>query len=98
MAMTILSVTTFILIGALIGFLANRFLYENSSMLIDVILGIVGSLGFSWGATLFGLGKGFLAFSVWGVVLAILGAILLVWIYCFINERRNRNPSREARA
>lgn len=93
MLMNVLSVLCFTAIGALIGFLFNYFLYTSSSLSISIILGIVGSLAFSWLGKLLGLGQGFFVFSVWGMLFAILGAALLVWIYGFISKRRNNRTT-----
>lgn len=83
---TLLSVVVFIAIGGLIGFLGSR-LFEGSSLLIDILLGLVGAFGFSWLASLLGLGSGFMTFSLWGLVTGIAGAFLLVAVYGLIQRR-----------
>lgn len=82
-----LSILAFLAIGALVGFLGTR-LFEQSNLTISILLGMVGSFGFSWLAKLLGLGTGFLSFSLWGVVFGILGACVCVAIYGFIARRR----------
>lgn len=86
--MVILYVVAFVAIGAVIGFLGSR-LFEGSNPVISILLGLVGSLGLSWVASLLGLGGGFLALTLWGIVTAIIGACLLVGLYGIINKRLN---------
>lgn len=88
MLMTVVSVLVFIAIGALIGFAAKRLLFEKASATISILLGIVGSTGLSWGASLLGWGSGILGFSAWGIFAAIIGACLLSGIYGFVANRR----------
>lgn len=83
---TILCVLVFIAMGAAIGFAGNM-MSEKSNRVVSIVLGVAGSLGISWIASLLGLGAGFLAFSVWGIVFGILGACVLVGIYTVISKR-----------
>lgn len=86
MIMKVVAVLAFIAIGALIGFLANRLLFADTSLAVNILLGIAGSLGASWGMSLLGYGTGILSFSWQGIVFGILGACLLVAIYCLISR------------
>lgn len=83
----LLPILAFLAIGGLVGFLGTR-LFEGTSMAVSLLLGVLGSFGASWIAKLLGLGAGFLAFSLWGVVFGIIGACLLVAIYGLIARRR----------
>lgn len=86
MIMKVMAVLAFIAIGALVGFLAYRFLFAASSLVIHILLGIAGSLGASWGMGLLGFGTGILSFSWQGIVFGILGACLLVAIYGLVGR------------
>lgn len=86
---TFLSILVFAAIGLLVGFLATR-LFNGISMMVSVLLGLLGSFGISWLAKLLGLGTGFLSLSVWGVVMGIVGACLIVAIYGLIARRSQR--------
>ena len=86
MIMKVVAVLAFIAIGALIGFLAYRFLFSSTSLVIHVLLGIAGSLGASWGMSLLGYGAGILAFSWQSIVFGILGACILVAVYGLIGR------------
>lgn len=80
------SVLLFIAIGALAGILGARF-FKGTSLVFDIILGLVGSLGFSWLTGWLGFGTGFFALSLWGVIFGIFGACLIVAIYGCLNKR-----------
>lgn len=89
---TFLSVLIFVAIGALIGVLFSR-LFEGTSLVVGILLGLAGSFGFSWLASLLGLGSGFLTISVWGVVFGVVGACLLTVIYGFIAQRASKRTT-----
>lgn len=80
---TFLSVLVFIAIGAGGGYLMAR-QYSETSLLANVMVGIGGSLVLSWLMKLIGVGLGFTAFSFWGIVFGIAGALLAPWLYCLI--------------
>lgn len=82
----ILAVLVFIAIGAAIGFVGSL-LSDSSNRMISIVVGVAGSLAISWIASLLGLGAGFLAFSLWGIILGILGAAAAVGIYVAISRR-----------
>lgn len=83
---TILCILVFAIIGAAIGF-AGTLLSDQGNKVLSIILGVVGSLGVSWIASLLGLGAGFLAFSLWGIIFGVLGACILVGVYAMTNRR-----------
>lgn len=84
--MAIVSVAVFLVIGIAIGF-AGSMLFPQSNKLLSILLGAVGSIGLSWVAKLLGFGAGFLSFSLWGIIAAIVGACLLTAIYGVIAKR-----------
>lgn len=86
MIMTILSVLAFLVIGAVIGYVACYF-FDRSSIPLSILLGMIGSVGLSWCAKLLGVGAGILSFSLWGIVAGILGACLLVVGYGILSRR-----------
>lgn len=83
---TFVCVLIFAAVGLIIGFLGSR-LFAGASLLISLLLGLVGSFGVSWLASLLNLGAGFLHFSWWGLIMGIVGACLAVAIYGFIARR-----------
>ncbi len=68
-----------IIIGAVAGFLAEKIMNANMGLLMNIVLGIVGALvgGFLITQILgFGDGEGLIE----SIVVATLGAILVVWV------------------
>ena len=67
-----------LVIGALCGFVANKIMGGNSgSILKNIILGLVGGLVGGFIGNLLGVGGGWIT----GVILAIGGACLVVWLW-----------------
>jgi len=66
-----------ILIGGLAGWLAEKVMKSNTGLLMNIVLGIVGSIVFSAILQAFGFfGSGWIAFLVTGFV----GACLLIYL------------------
>ena len=71
-----------LVIGVIAGFLARAIVPGDDSMSVGatIVLGIVGSfLGGFLGNLL--TGSGLNGFSLWSVLLAIVGSLILLWIY-----------------
>lgn len=92
---TLVCILIFAAVGLLVGFLGSR-LFGGSSLLLSLLLGLVGSFGVSWLASLLKLGTGFITFSWWGLVMGILGASLAVGIYGFIVRRQEERQHQTA--
>jgi len=88
-----------IIVSGFAGYVASRFINKTGSgLLMDIVIGIVG--GFVGGfivnhVPIFsGLGghEGFAGFII-EVVVAILGAMLVIWLYDMIFRRRHGTPA-----
>ena len=76
-----------IVVGAIAGFLAEKIMKADMGLLMNIILGIVGALvgGFLITSILgFGDGEGLIE----SIVVATLGAVLVVWVANKLKERR----------
>lgn len=89
------SVLVFILLGVGGGFLLTR-RYNETSLLTNILLGIAGSLVLSWLMKLIGVGMGFTAFSFWGIVFGIIGALLAPFIYCTVASKKQEPETKPA--
>ncbi len=78
---------TWIIVGAIAGLLAKWIVpgREPGGIIVTIILGIVGGLLGGWLANLLGLGTGGF---IWNIILATIGAILLILIYNAVTRRR----------
>jgi len=76
-----MSVLAWIVLGLIAGFIASNILNRSGQgLLLDIVLGIVGAVvgGFLFsaiGAT------GITGFNLWSILVAIAGAVVMLWIY-----------------
>jgi len=77
-----------IILGLIAGFIASKLVNKSGSgILLDMVIGIVGALvGGEIGAKL-GLGGLETFWSPWTWLLAILGAVIVLWIYNMVARR-----------
>jgi uncharacterized membrane protein YeaQ/YmgE (transglycosylase-associated protein family) len=74
-----MSILLWIVFGALAGWIASLVMRTRQGLLLDIVVGIIGAVigGFIFRA--FGA-AGVSGFNVYSLLVAILGAILLLWI------------------
>jgi len=79
-----------IVIGAIVG-VAAKFIMpgkDPGGIIVTIILGILGGIVGGWLFGVLGLGGG----GLMGFVGAVIGAILLLWIYRMVVGRRAHTP------
>lgn len=76
-----------IVLGALAGWIAKAIMKEEGGLLKNIIVGIIGALV---GGFLFGLagGEGVNDFSLYSLFVAVVGAIVLIFVVRLITGRR----------
>ena len=77
-----MSILAWIVLGLIAGAIAKAIMPGNDpgGFIVTILIGIVGAfLGGFLGNVL--TGRGLEGFSIWSVILAIVGSILLLWIY-----------------
>ena len=72
-----------IVLGALAGWLASLITRSSTGILMDIILGIVGAIAGAFVMSFFGQ-PGITGFNLYSLVVAIVGAIILIWIGRFL--------------
>jgi uncharacterized membrane protein YeaQ/YmgE (transglycosylase-associated protein family) len=74
-------------LGLIAGFIASKiFVGSGQGMLMDIVLGIVGAVvgGYLFNA----LGStGITGFNLWSMFVAVVGAVVLLWLYHLIAGR-----------
>lgn len=88
-----MSVLAWIVLGLLAGAIAKAIMpgRDPGGILVTMLIGIVGAfLGGFLGNTL--TGSGLSGFSLWSLVLAVLGALILLWIYRMTTRPRRTLP------
>ena len=76
-----------IIVGLIAGVLASFVMGGGFGIIGDIIIGIVGAfIGGFIGNMI--TGQGVNGFSLWSILLAIVGSLLLLWIYRLTTGRR----------
>ncbi len=76
-----MNILLWIVMGALAGWIASMIMKTNSQQgcLIDIVVGIVGAFLGGFLFETFG-GTGVTGFNIWSLLVAIVGAVVLLWI------------------
>ncbi len=76
-----------IIVGLIAGFLASKIMKTNTSLLTELILGIVGAVVGGFIASLVGLGDLMTGFNLTSIIVALIGAIIVIAVYRFIRRK-----------
>ena len=84
-----MSIIAWLILGLIAGFIASK-LYAGSGqgIVIDIVFGIVGAFV---GGFLFNMlgGAGVTGFNLYSMFVAVIGAVVVLWIYHAVTGRRN---------
>ena len=84
-----MSIIAWLVLGLIAGFVASK-LYAGSGQgaVVDILLGIVGAVvgGFLFNAL---GGAGVTGFNLYSMLVAIVGAVVVLWIYHAVTGRRS---------
>jgi uncharacterized membrane protein YeaQ/YmgE (transglycosylase-associated protein family) len=86
-----MGILTWIIVGAIAGAIGKLIMPgdDPGGFIITILLGIAGAIVGGFIASALGLGA-VSGFNFWSIIIAILGAILLLWIYRLVVSRRAR--------
>lgn len=77
-----------IILGLIAGFIASKIVdAHGQGVVLDIVLGIVGALVGGWIFRLFG-SVGVTGLNIWSLIVAVVGAIVVLWVYHQIVGRR----------
>ena len=78
----LISLLLWLLFGALVGWIAGIIMKSKSSLLMNIIFGIIGSIVGGFIASLLGLGNlgGSFVFNIWNILISTAGACLVIFI------------------
>lgn len=74
-----------IILGGLAGWVANMIMKEDGGLLKNIILGVIGGVVGGGIVQLLG-GSGVNGFNIYSFVVAVLGAVLLIWIVRMVKK------------
>jgi uncharacterized membrane protein YeaQ/YmgE (transglycosylase-associated protein family) len=83
-----MGIIAWIILGLIAGWIASKIMHgSGSGLMINLVLGVVGA--FVGGILISALGGvGITGFNLWSLVVAVLGAVVVLWIYNAIASRR----------
>ncbi len=76
-----------IVLGLIAGFIANKLVSgSGAGILMDIVIGIVGAIVGGFIGSKIGVG-GLEGFSLWSILLAVLGAVIVLVLYRAVASR-----------
>jgi uncharacterized membrane protein YeaQ/YmgE (transglycosylase-associated protein family) len=76
-----MSVIGWIILGLIAGFIASKIVNRSGEgLLLDIVLGIVGGVVGGWLFSFFGA-EGVTGFNLYSMIVAVIGAIVVLFIY-----------------
>lgn len=83
-----MGIIAWIILGLIAGFIASKIVNKSGQgAVMDIVLGIVGALVGGFLVSIIG-GAGITGFNIWSILVAIFGAIVVLWIYHAVAGRR----------
>ena len=83
-----MSIIGWILLGLIAGFIASKIVNKSGEgFFLDIVLGIVGAIVGGFLFSLFGA-SGVTGFNLYSMIVAIIGAIIVLVIYHAVTSRR----------
>lgn len=74
----------FVLVGAIAGFLAGKVMKMDANLVMMIVLGVIGGLAGGWGFSFLGISLG--AGMVGEIIVAAVGAVVLIWVYKMVAQ------------
>jgi uncharacterized membrane protein YeaQ/YmgE (transglycosylase-associated protein family) len=82
-----MSVLAWIVLGLIAGFIASKiYVGSGQGLLLNIVLGIVGAVVGGYLFTALGA-TGITGFNIWSMIVAIIGAVVVLWLYNAIANR-----------
>ena len=83
-----MSIIGWIIFGLITGFIASKIVNKTGQgVLMDIVLGVIGAVVGGFLFAQFGV-EGVTGFNLYSMVVAIIGAIVVIWLYHMISSRR----------
>ncbi len=83
-----MSILGWIIFGVIAGFIASKIVNKTGEgFILDLVLGVVGAVVGGWLFTRFGY-DGVTGFNIYSMIVAVIGAVIVLFIYHAIAGRR----------
>jgi uncharacterized membrane protein YeaQ/YmgE (transglycosylase-associated protein family) len=82
-----MSIIGWVILGLIAGFIASKIVNkQGEGVLLDIVLGVVGAIVGGFIFNFFGA-AGVTGLNIWSMIVAVIGAIVVLWIYHAIAGR-----------
>lgn len=90
-----MNIISWIILGALAGWIASIIMRKNSQMggFANIVVGILGALIGGLVVQFVG-GRGVTGFNIWSLVVAVIGAVILLWIVNIFTKNKSGSEQR----
>jgi uncharacterized membrane protein YeaQ/YmgE (transglycosylase-associated protein family) len=86
-----MSIVAWIVLGLIAGFIASKLVNKSGEgVVLDIVLGVVGAVVGGWLFSLLGM-AGVSGLNIYSLVVAVIGAVVLLFAYHAITGRRTRS-------
>ncbi|HEY1751295.1 MAG TPA: GlsB/YeaQ/YmgE family stress response membrane protein [Caulobacteraceae bacterium] len=83
-----MGILAWVVLGLIAGFIASKLVNRTGSgIVMDIVLGVVGALVGGFLFSMFGA-VGVTGFNIYSMLVAIVGAVVVLWIYHALMGRR----------
>jgi uncharacterized membrane protein YeaQ/YmgE (transglycosylase-associated protein family) len=84
-----MSVISWIILGVIAGFLGSKIVNKSGQgIIMDIVLGIVGAIVGGLIFSFFGQ-SGVTGLNIYSLIVAVIGAIVVLWVYHQVSGRRS---------
>lgn len=83
-----MGIIAWLVLGLIAGFIASKIVnHTGSGIIMDIVLGVVGALVGGFLFSIFGA-TGVTGFNIYSMIVAVVGAVVVLWIYHALVGRR----------
>lgn len=83
-----MGIIAWLVLGLIAGFIASKIVnHTGSGVIMDIVLGIVGAMVGGFLFSFFGA-AGVTGFNIYSAVVAVVGAVVVLWLYHALVRRR----------
>jgi uncharacterized membrane protein YeaQ/YmgE (transglycosylase-associated protein family) len=83
-----MGIIAWLILGLIAGFIASRIVnHTGSGLVMDIVLGVIGALVGGFIFSFFGA-AGVTGFNIYSMIVAVVGAVVVLWLYHLLVGRR----------
>ncbi|WP_119677922.1 GlsB/YeaQ/YmgE family stress response membrane protein [Indioceanicola profundi] len=84
-----MGIIAWIILGLIAGWLAHKIMHgAGAGLVMNLVLGIVGAFVGGFLVRILG-GAGVTGFNIWSLIVATLGAVVVLWLFNKLSSRRS---------